>query len=159
MSRWSVTVQRSQHDPMTLIVRACPLPMYSPLNYWAVKLWIGGLVNNGATPVLVSGNYGGQLLLFLNYFSFPSCLSLIFPSYFCNFPFLTYFSTISWFLTCFTFTSVSHLFLNYFSLISQLFLIYVFANYIYNLSHLPPDLLKLSSLKAFVMILEQQSTK
>ena len=112
----------------------------------------------------VSGIFSVISQLFLNYFSFPSYFSLIslkFPSYFSvtfhflliSHLFLIYFSL----LTCFSLISqlfldfllASPVFLTCFSLISQLFLIYVFAK-----CHLLPDLLKLSSLKALIMIFE-----
>ena len=86
---------------------------------------------------------------FLNYsqqfHSYFSRISLKFPSYFI---FLTYFlSLLTYFLICHI---VSQVFLTCFSSISWLIFIHNFA---YS-SHLLPDLLRLSSLKASVMILD-----
>ena len=100
---------------------------------------------------------------------FPSCFSIVSHFPLISLKFCSYFSAISHFLL------ISQLFLTFIShssLISQLFLDFLHASQVFltcfsiisqlisqlhfaNLSHLPPDLLKLSSLQAFVMILEQ----
>ena len=119
---------------------------------------------------ILTAIYGGQFVEFSKLF--PICFSIIshFPVFLTYFPkisqlFCSHFPISYLFPTSIShFALVSHLFLNYF-LISHLFPTYfLIISHLFlvishlcfaNLSHLPPDLVKLSSLKAFVMILEQ----